>query len=478
MKNYLTTLFCLFTAFVSAQDFIDATKLTSYNKVIFQAQLGLLVQNDVDIYKMRYTTKDLSGQVDTASGLVVLPTDHGYEYSVVAYHHGTVGSRDDVPSRLNGESIIPAVYGAYGFIALAPDYLGLGDSKGFHPYIHAASEAWATKDMIFAAETFYEEQEIKYKKRLFTCGYSQGGHAGMATHRLFETNDLGYEVIAAAHMSGPYDISNTMRPLLLSEEEYELVAYLPFVALAYDEVYGIFDGDINNFFKPSYSKEILKFYNEEIDLWELNTILLDKLQVNIGKFTPKHMIQEDMLEAILNDDNHPVNVALKDNDVYDWAPKASTRLYYCDMDEQVSFQNSITAEDKMTLNGSTDVKAISLDSLGDHGTCVQPAIVSSIFHFLPFRDLTTNISTIDGFEANQIFVYPNPSISDFITINGLNIHEHYTITLFDSNGSIRKTLTDYKMGTTIDIQDLHSGLYIIQANDIKGKVSTQRIVIR
>ena len=38
-----------------------------------------------------------------------------------------------------------------------PDYLGMGESPGLHPYVHGESEATATLDMIRAAREFISD---------------------------------------------------------------------------------------------------------------------------------------------------------------------------------------------------------------------------------------------------------------------------------------------------------------------------------
>jgi S-formylglutathione hydrolase FrmB len=42
---------------------------------------------------------------------------------------------------------------------------------------------------------------------------------------------------------------------------------------------------------------------------------------------------------------------VKDNDVFDWAPKTETQLYHGDADQQVFYSNSVTAEKAMKAKG-------------------------------------------------------------------------------------------------------------------------------
>ncbi len=481
MKHQIVRLFILACSIFSISGNIDAQKyisseyLRSYDQAYFLSEFSLFVNNAVELYRINYTTKNIEGKVDTASGLVVIPDNNNFTYSVIAYHHGTVGSRYDVPSYESFEVLIPSIYAAYGFISIAPDYLGLGDSKGFHPYIHAASEAWATKDMLIAAQDFYEERGITAKKRVMISGYSQGGHAGMAAHKLLESDpSLGFNVVAATHMSGPYDISSNMKNLLLDDGEYPLVAYMPYVALAFDEVYGIFNGDINSFFLPNYSSLILQFYREEIDLWTLNDLLIAELNNEFGKANPAKMLIPQVLADIIADDNHPVNVALRDNDVYDWAPKADTRLLYCGKDEQVAFQNSLTAEAKMKANGATKVNAYNIDPNGNHSSCVSPAVTNSVFFFLGFRELT---DTDDQIIVNNSYVTPNPVNNGEITINGLNQSVEYKIDIYNTNGALVKSVDNYKSDHMISTIDFTKGMYIAKIASNNGEIYSTKFVV-
>ena len=108
---------------------------------------------------MTYCTDDavLPGQsfarTTTVTGMVSVPRKSG-PLPTVAYVHGTSVSFYDAPSNPNtfgdfserGESFegppSTAVFAGNGFIYIAPDYLGLGDSTvPRHRYFHAATEA-------------------------------------------------------------------------------------------------------------------------------------------------------------------------------------------------------------------------------------------------------------------------------------------------------------------------------------------------
>src|SRR5690606_25458164 len=105
--------------------------------------------------KIRYVTRDIRGDSTVASGALMMPEGTGCDsLSMISYAHGTVLEKEDVPSRYNQEAIIATLMASTGRIVVAPDYLGLGDNPGLHPYLHGESEATATIDLIRATSEF------------------------------------------------------------------------------------------------------------------------------------------------------------------------------------------------------------------------------------------------------------------------------------------------------------------------------------
>ncbi|MEL7162505.1 MAG: lipase family protein, partial [Bacteroidota bacterium] len=189
MKRILLPFACLlFSLICSAQEVVSAEVQTPSLEFVLEIALPISVDYDVLNYKITYTTTDAFGQPDTATGLLSLPDQNELVLPLALYNHGTVEARDKVPS-VEGvlERFLIGGFAGNGFIVLAPDYLGLGDSDGIHPYLHADTEASAGRDMIIAVRKWLDEQDIAENGQLFLTGYSQGGHASMALHRELET---------------------------------------------------------------------------------------------------------------------------------------------------------------------------------------------------------------------------------------------------------------------------------------------------
>jgi len=170
MKNILLFLFCALAANVSAQEVIDVEVQDMQTRFILSFVVPFTPEYDVQNYKVQYTTTDAFGQPDTASGLVTIPiTPEDLSFPIAVYNHGTVGGeREAVLSRQGiQERFFVAAVVTSGYIGLAPDYLGLGDSDGRHPYVHAETEASAGRDMVIAVKKWLAEDDIAQFNEVF-----------------------------------------------------------------------------------------------------------------------------------------------------------------------------------------------------------------------------------------------------------------------------------------------------------------------
>lgn len=428
MKRLIPCLFFLLPlALLNAQSLISATFLGHKTKTELQLQYLIFpVKSGVNMYKVSYTTPDVAGNPSVASGLVAIPDDTTKIYPLLCYQHGTSSSKSDVPSNLNQESAIPIMFASLGYMVAAPDYLGLGDSPGFHPYVHAATEASAGADALQAVKDFALQEGLCHDNRVFLTGYSQGGHASAALHRLLEPLDE-YSVVAGAHLSGPYSISEVMRDLLFADEPYSRPAYLINTMFSYQYVYGNLYSDMTEAVKPAYVDKCNQYYNGEINLAQLNDFLITTLTANEGSAIPSRIFNDDFKAAIEADANHPVNLALADNDVIDWIPSSLTRLFYCSGDDQVPFENSLVAEEAFLANGALNLDAQDLGANLDHIGCVTPALINTVLNvFSPLQGTLAACNPVSATTVPQLEfdIYPNPT-SDAFFLRG-----------FPSNGQL------------------------------------------
>jgi hypothetical protein len=432
---------------------------------------GALLENGIELYKITYTTVDVFGKLDTASGLIILPSNGKKSFFPVIYQHGTVDDRNDVPSNVKGGWEAGAVFAGLGYFTILPDYLGLGTSRGYHPYVHAASQSWAASDMLKAAVTFAANAGITLNEKLFITGYSQGGHASMALHRDLEKNPVpGFKVAGAAHLSGPYSISTSMLDILLSNQEYGNSGYVPHTLLGYNPIYKLYT-NLNQVIKPAYLDIVVRRQKEEIGLGQMNALLTAALKKEHGKAIPSFIFQDSVVNNIKNNLNHPVRLALKDNDTYDWVPKAPTRILYCKADEQVGYTNAIFADSVMRARGAQNIFIKDLNSSFSHGQCVEPALLNSVLFFKSLS-VSTSLFAVNS-KTTDLKVYPNPAATYLYFENLPNASK---VEWFNLQGQKMGNVS-LDAGNELFIGDLSDGVYLFRA--ISGnEIFTGKVVIK
>ena len=328
---------------------------------------------DVKMYSITYRTVDVDGHATVASGAVFLPINAG-TVPLMSYSHGTA-SRRDVPSMQSLEAVSAGLlFATTGNVVAMADYLGLGSSPGYHPYIHAASEASAGLDALRAARVLAQREGVSLNTKLFVFGYSQGGHAAMALAREIEQHATPeFTLTAAAPMSGPYDVYGTATAYL-SDTSPNVAAsgYTLYALAAYDTVYHL--GPLNQLFKAPYDAVAASLL--------AGTTTSSQLSGSVAP-TPAAMLQPAFLQS-LADPASAIVRALHDNDVYDWSPRAPMRLYYGTADRDVPPQNSLTASARMRSLGAANVQAVSLGPLS-HGGAIIPAFVAAVGFFNGYR---------------------------------------------------------------------------------------------
>ena len=205
------------------------------------------IDHGVDTYKVTYCTIDavLLGQSNAApiiaTGNVSVPRKSG-PLSTVVYLHGTSVSFYDAPSNPNvfgefnenGESFdgppSSAIFAGGGFIYIAPDYVGLGDSTvPRHRYFHAATEASSAVDLLAASRHVLARLQVQRSGQLFVFGFSQGGHAALALHRALQNQRV--DVTATATVGGVLDIERFFLLGLSNETTVTIPLYVSYILL-------------------------------------------------------------------------------------------------------------------------------------------------------------------------------------------------------------------------------------------------------
>lgn len=329
--------------------------------------------------KIIYETIDYHGNPTFASGAFLFPNkDTIAGWPLASYQHGTIMKKTNAPSqRLGGEKIIGLYMASDGYAMSLPDYLGLGEGPGFHPYTHAKSEATATVDMLRAVKNYCAAEGIILNDQLFLVGYSQGGHATMAAVRELETlHQDEFTVTASAPMAGPYDVSGAQAEVITSDSTYPTPGYLPFILYSYNMVYEIYD-DVREVIKDEWDSIIHPLMDGYTGIGEMNQLCPS---------VPNQILEPAVLAEFRSNPDFFMYDILADNDLYkEWIPNAPMRLFYCEGDDQVTYRNSIIAYDAFVARGATNVELYHTDPNLNHGDCALPSLLNGKGWFDTFR---------------------------------------------------------------------------------------------
>lgn len=454
-----------------AQQLISITPLSSYSTANVNAYVSMWSHSGLDLnpvksYKVTYNTTDAHGNPTVASGAVYIPTLTDCDYApILAYEHGTEFLRNNVPSK-NKYVERSLYFSTTGYITVLPDYLGLGDNPGLQLYQHAETEATATLDLVRAVRQYLDTASnvLKDNGQFFITGYSQGGHAAMATNKYIEDHELTNEfnVIACAPLSGAYDQTGAQFDLIFDgDSNYYASPFLPYVLASYQEAYGNLYQSYDEIYKPSHASQIETYLNAgtySMNQW------LNMLGTNYYVFMQDSVLQN--IFADVNRDSHPINKALKLNNLYDWVPNNPIRMLYCGSDSMVSPANSTNALDSMLASGAAQVEAINANQAGDHNSCFIPATKNALNWFNTLA-LKCSFASVADLTKSSIALYPNPATNS-LEVEGVDLSE-YEVVIHSSLGRLYDKMK--VINNQVDVSAFPPGVYFLtlSANDQQGK---------
>jgi hypothetical protein len=174
------------------------------------------VRYGVRAYRLTYRTVDPQGRPTTATGLLTLPRGGAHRLDLVSDTHGTMVTRSYAPSASEDTGRVPSYLNASaGRAVAAPDYLGLGEGPGPHPYMDTRSSVTASLDMLRAARAAAARLGRPVTGDVYATGFSQGGQVAMALGKALQSGaDRHFRLKALAPISGPYDLQGQEVPAL------------------------------------------------------------------------------------------------------------------------------------------------------------------------------------------------------------------------------------------------------------------------
>jgi pimeloyl-ACP methyl ester carboxylesterase len=335
-------------------------------------ELDKFMEYDITVYTVTYRTKYLEEEI-IASGLIVFPDFTG-EIPMLSFQHGTITRHLDAPtSDLNFYGILSS-FSSAGYIFCIPDLLGFGSSTDIlHPYYHYESTADPVVDILKAAKELSEVLNYKFDGNVFLAGYSEGGYATMAGHKMMEeTSPTGLNLLASAPASGGYYLKG-MQEYFFSQENYQQPYYLGYVAMSYRQVYEV-SSILTDIFKEPYSTDMPDLFDGTLTGGQINENLTNVMA---------DLLQPDILTNIDTDPKYKyLNDAFAINSLHEFVPKKQMTMYHGTADITVPFQNSLDTYNSMIqLGASPDI--LSLIPLQDdtHESGIFPYIIHVIETF-------------------------------------------------------------------------------------------------
>jgi pimeloyl-ACP methyl ester carboxylesterase len=329
-----------------------------------------------DSYKVTYCTIDarLPGepraQPTLATGMISVPRKPG-PLSTVIYLHGTSVSFYDAVSNPNifgqfnpnGESFdgppSNAIFAGAGFLYIAPDYLGLGDSTvPRHRYLHAATEASSAVDLLAASRDVLSQLRVEQNDQRFIFGFSQGGHAALALHRALQKAHV--EVSGTATVGGVFDAEQWFLALLANETSVTLPLYASYILLAYDDVYDVY-GQASDIFQQPYANSVSSLFDMQHSFDDVLAGLPPNAQPLLTPFYYADVTQNRQ---------SPLRVRLRQNAVDRWQPDAPIRVYHSPDDEEVPYADALVSVERLRRRGG-EVTVRRLDGFDHVNSWVQ-----------------------------------------------------------------------------------------------------------
>ncbi|MEH6343573.1 MAG: hypothetical protein V7785_00675 [Bermanella sp.] len=200
--------------------------------------LAEYLKYDLEFYRVTYSSEYRQKPI-ALSGLVIVPkSDQSLPH--LQYHHGTMFpfpdasgfGNEDTPSLYVGQGPTPKVNqfasrvlgslaASVGYVVSLPDYAGYGVSDNVgHPYAYHPELAIESVDLIIATRKLMATLKQPLTENLFLTGWSEGGGAALATHKLIEEQYSDQlPLTASAPFAGPYAMVRSAKWFVGKNEE-------------------------------------------------------------------------------------------------------------------------------------------------------------------------------------------------------------------------------------------------------------------
>jgi hypothetical protein len=201
----------------------------------------------------------------------------------------------------------------------------------------------------------------------------------MATHRELETYHTNeFAVTASAPSAGAYDLGGvTIEAILANPTASSAPAYCPLVVAGYLPIYNL-AGTMEEILANPYRRTLPPLLDGLADYSGLTAAMpADMFKI----------LRPDFQADFRTNANNPLRVALRDNNLYDWTPRAPIRMFQCKGDRITIPANSEVAYQSFTNRGACCVEVIDpgAPSQLDHGPCYIPSFRGAMAWFQQLR---------------------------------------------------------------------------------------------
>ena len=194
------------------------------------------------------------------------------------------------------------------------------------------------------------------------------------------------------------------------------------------------------------------------------------MEATIGVSIPSVMFQDSILMEVTNNSDHPINQALRENDLFNWSPINPTLLGYCEGDETVNYRNAIVADSVMNALGAPAVSTFD-GGLLSHGGCVIPAMVATINFFESFKV----VNSLYAFESfPELRMFPNPT---FGAIYFSGIPKGAQIGIYNLQGQLLWSTKGLAESEQISLATFSEGMYLVRVM-AENQIDTRKLVIQ
>jgi hypothetical protein len=319
--------------------------------------LGVYVpeaRHGVDAYRIVYRTIDTRGRPTTASALVALPRTDDRRLRPAIWMHGTQSYRRDAPSVSECcDRAAGVLFASLGYAATAPDYLGLGEGPGTHPYLHSATMVSASVDALRATRHLAGGAGRVVDGPVAVSGFSQGANGSLLLARALQRGaDRSFTLGALAPISGAYHLFDIEWPAALdgAVEPRAATYYLAYITVAWNRIYHLYAHE-SQVFKAPYAGSVAALFDGEHTIEQTMAGLPSN---------PAELLQPEYAALL----RHPTGALgraarANDNACLGWTPSVPVRMYAAHGDPEAVYANSERC--KESLNGAD----LTLTDVGD-----------------------------------------------------------------------------------------------------------------